>query len=222
MKVTLEPALAGRCRLGVVEAAGLRAPVARDEAPAWVAEVVGAAQAAGEAYWPDGIRRAVRDLLKQGRYRATGRGKPASEFLMNAALTGEFPVVNDVVDANNVVSLASGYPASVFDAALVGDQLLLRHGLPGEAYVFNRAGHVIELEDLLLVCRHGAAGWEPCGNPVKDAMATKVHPGTTAAVGVIYQPASEPPARLEAACVHFARLLREACGAREVSSTLVG
>ena len=221
MKVTLEPALAGRCRLGVVEAAGLRAPVARDEAPAWVAEVVGAAQAAGEAYWPNGIRRAVRDLLKQGRYRATGRGKPASEFLMNAALGGEYPVVNDVVDANNAVSLGCGYPASVLDAALTGSELLLRRGEPGEAYVFNRAGHVIELEDLLLVCRRVGGRWEPCGNPVKDAMVTKVHEATTSVVAVVYQPASLPGQRLQEACERFAHLLRTACGARSATWRVV-
>lgn len=213
MKLGLDPAVQGVCRLGLVEAEGLRGPVERAQAPAWLTEVVEAARAAGEAFWPAGLKRAVRDLLKHGKYRATGRGKPASEFLLNAALAGEFPVVNDAVDVNNVVSLACGYPASVFDAGLVGAELLVRRGAVGESYVFNRAGHAIDLEDLLLVCRRVDGAWQPCGNPVKDAMATKVHAGTTGVVAVVYQPASEPVQRLEAACVRFGGLLGRACGA---------
>jgi DNA/RNA-binding domain of Phe-tRNA-synthetase-like protein len=222
VRLLLAPELAGTCRLGLVEATGLRPPVERAEAPDWLAEIVGAAQAAGEALWPEGVKRAVRDLLKHGRYRATGRGKPASEFLMNAALMGEFPVVCDVVDVNNAVSLACGYPASIFDAALAGPDLLVRRGTTGEAYVFNRAGHAIDLEDLLVVCRRTGDGWEPCGNPVKDAMATKVQAGTTTVAAVLYQPATEPVARLEAACTRFARLLGSACGADGATWRVVG
>lgn len=221
MRLLLAPELAGTCRLGLVEATGLRPPVERAEAPDWLAEIVGAAQAAGEALWPEGVKRAVRDLLKHGKYRATGRGKPASEFLMNAALLGEFPVVNDVVDVNNAVSLACGYPASIFDAALAGPDLLVRRGKTGEAYVFNRAGHAIDLEDLLVVCRRTGDGWAPCGNPVKDAMATKVQAGTTTVAAVLYQPAIEPVARLEAACARFARLLGSACGAEGATWSVV-
>lgn len=221
MKLLLDVGPGAACRVGLVEATGLRPPVERATAPAWLAEAVEAARAAGEALWPEGVKRAVRDLLKHGKYRATGRGKPASEFLLNAALAGEFPVVNDVVDANNVVSLACGYPASVFDAALVGPELLLRRGLAGEGYAFNRAGHVIGLEDLLLVCRRLDGAWQPCGNPVKDAMVTKVHGGTSAVVAVLYQPASEPVPRLEAACEHFVRLLRAACGAERATWSVV-
>jgi DNA/RNA-binding domain of Phe-tRNA-synthetase-like protein len=217
----LAPGLEGSCRLGLVEAAGLRPPVEREEAPEWLAEIVGAAQAAGEAFWPEGVKRAVRDLLKHGKYRATGRGKPASEFLLNAALTGEFPVVCDLVDVNNAVSLACGYPASILDADLAGPELLVRRGTTGEAYVFNRAGHAIDLEDLLVVCRRTGDDWEPCGNPVKDAMATKVHAGTTSVAAVLYQPVTEPAPRLEAACARFALLLRAACGAERAAWRVV-
>jgi len=221
MPLIVDAALGPVCRLGLIQACGLRPPVARAEAPAWVVAAVEAARIAGEGHWPEGVRRAVRDLLKFGRYRATGRGKPASEFLLNSALAGEFPVVNDVVDANNVISLGCGYPASVLDAELTGPDLLVRRGGAGEAYVFNRAGHAIELEDLLLVCRRTGAGWEPCGNPVKDAMATKVHAGTTAVAAVLYQPATEPPERLATACRNFASLLASACGAEKSSWSLV-
>jgi len=120
------------------------------------------------------------------------------------------------VDANNAVSLAWGYPASVFDLKKTGMELFLRRGRPGESYVFNPSGQVIDLEDLVVVCRrgHGAAeGWESCGNPVKDAMATKVFEDARDVAAVVYAPISEPAADLEACAERFAALLQSECGA---------
>ena len=67
-------------------------------------------------------------MLRHGAYKPSGRGKPASEFLLHAALRGEFPLVHGPVDANNAISLASGLPGSIFDADLTGPRLFLRHG----------------------------------------------------------------------------------------------
>ena len=92
--------------------------------------------------------------------------------------------MNGPVDVNNAVSLQWGYPASIFDAALSGWDLLLRRGMPGERYIFNPSGQAIELEDLLCVCRKVDGAWVPCGNPVKDSMATKTSPATTQVVAV--------------------------------------
>ena len=92
------------------------------------------------------------------------------------------------------MSLEWGYPASVFDADKAGQELLLRRGAAGEAYVFNPSGQAIDLEDLLVVMPtrgRGRAPWEPCGNPVKDAMATKVFEDAREIVAVVYAPASE-------------------------------
>ena len=152
-------------------------------------------------------------MLRYGKYHPSGRGKPASEFLLRAALQGEFPLVNCPVDVNNAISLASGLPGSIFDSDITGRRLLLRRGLPGEKYVFNRAGQEIDLEDLLLICRLTESGWTPCGNPVKDAMATKITEGTRNIIAILYAPTDEPVERLAGWADRYAELLESECGA---------
>ena len=51
------------------------------------------ARAVASQDWPAPRRRRVanRDLLRFGAYKPTGRGKPASEYLVNAAAEEEFP-----------------------------------------------------------------------------------------------------------------------------------
>ena len=63
----------------------------------------------------DEVRAAVRDLLREGGYKPTGRGKPASEYLIRATAEGALASINAAVDACNVVSLHSGLPISVID-----------------------------------------------------------------------------------------------------------
>jgi DNA/RNA-binding domain of Phe-tRNA-synthetase-like protein len=154
-------------------------------------------------------------MLRHGAYKPSGRSKPSSEYLLAAALKGEFPLVNCAVDVNNAVSLESGYPASIFDLELCGAALLIRRGQPGQSYVFNPSGQSIDLEDLLCVCRLEDGLWRPCGNPVKDAMATKTGEATRNIAAVIYAPAAEPAAALEKAAAQFAALLQSECGASE-------
>ena len=72
-------------------------------------------------------------MLHHGTYRPSGRGETASEYLLATAQAGEFPLVNAPVDVNNAVSLLWGYPASIFDAANSGWELLLRRGMPARA-----------------------------------------------------------------------------------------
>src|SRR6187402_2265772 len=63
----------------------------------------------------DAVRGAVRDLLRHGGYKPTGRGKPASEYLIRAVTEGTLGSINAAVDACNAVSLHSGLPISVVD-----------------------------------------------------------------------------------------------------------
>jgi DNA/RNA-binding domain of Phe-tRNA-synthetase-like protein len=154
-------------------------------------------------------------MLRFGNYKPAGRSKPSSEYLLSAALEGEFPLVSGPVDANNAVSLEWGYPASIFDLELCGPALLLRRGRAGESYIFNPSGQSINLEDLLCVCRCEDGNWFPCGNPVKDAMATKIRESTCSLAAVVYAPSSDPRAELDAAAEKFASLLRSECGATE-------
>lgn len=157
-------------------------------------------------------RSAVRDLLRWGAYKPTGRGKPASEYLLKAAAEGQFPLVNALVDINNLVSLESLLPISLVDLDRAGTtDFRCRRGKVGESFVFNASGQVLDLHDLLLLARLPSD--EPCATPVKDSQATKTHEGTTRVLGVIYGP--EALSReVESAAARMASLVESHCGAQ--------
>lgn len=178
--------------------------------------------ARGDALVPVETRDAVRRMLRYGRYKPSGRGKPASEFLLQAAVAGAFPRVHGAVDANNAISLESGLPGSIFDADLTGPRLLLRRGQAGETYVFNPAGQSIDLEDLLVVCRETAGEWIPCGNPVKDSMTTKIRAETRRVVAVLYVPPSLGVDVARRWAERFAERLAAACRTDDVGYAVGG
>jgi len=205
----------------LIWAEGIKSPLATESSPGFLAEAILAAQKTGEEYVPSEVRKRVRKMLRYGKYHASGRGKPASEFLLRAALNDHFPLVNGPVDVNNAISLASGLPGSIFDADIAGIHLLIRRGVPGEAYVFNHSGQTIDLLDLLLVCRRTDAGWEPCGNPVKDAMTTKIHEQTTNTIAVLYAPANEARGNLARWAESYAELLSSHCKAQTAGYRII-
>jgi len=173
-------------------------------------------QDAGEEFVPAEMRQRVRQMLRHGKYKPSGRSKPASEFLLRAALGDTFPRVNGPVDVNNIISLESGLPGSIFDTELSGSHLLLRRGAPEESYVFNPSGQSIDLQDLLLVCRRTEDGWRPCGNPVKDSMSTKTRPETRDVIAILFAPINVSPDSLERWASLYAELLHDRCGAENV------
>lgn len=131
---------------------------------------------------PTDLRTAVRDMLRGRGYRPTGRGKPSSEYLANAAQEGRLGSINAVVDAGNAASLHSGLPISVVDRdRCVGDLRIAVPG-PGAKYVFNQSGQEIDVEGLPCLC--DAAG--PCANAVKDAQRTKTDAATTRVLAVVW------------------------------------
>lgn len=130
----------------------------------------------------DGIRGAVRDLLRHGGYKPTGRGKPASEYLIRAVGEGALGSINAAVDACNVASLHSGLPISVVDLTKAKAPLRIGVGKPGERYVFNASGQEIDVVGLL--CVYDADG--PCANAVKDSQRTKTNAETTRTLSVIW------------------------------------
>ncbi len=223
----MDDSLRGTLRVALVWGLGLPSCAPSGAASAHLAALLPRVRAAGESFLSPGRKADVRNMLRHGKYKPAGRSKPSSEYLLAAALEGEgptggFPLVNGPVDSNNAVSLEWGYPASVFDLARTGPELRLRRGLAGESYVFNRSGQEIDLEDLVVACRRGAGGnWEPCGNPVKDAMATKVMEEARDVVAIVYAPAAEPPSSLEACAARFAELLARDCGAAAAGFFLV-
>lgn len=164
----------------------------------------------------DAVRRAARDILRNGRYKPTGRGKPASEYLVRAAQQDDytFPRINAPVDVCNYVSLRTLLPISLWDLDLAGtDRFTFRLGQADEAYIFNAGGQTIQLEDLIVGCRvvDDEAG-QPIVNPVKDSLATKTTDATRRVAACIYTPLDAvPPDMLAAHCTLFADLLA-GCG----------
>ncbi len=205
----------------LIWAEGITVPGPSEGPPAFLAEILAQVEKTGEDSVPAELRSRVRKMLRYGRYKPAGRGKPASEFLLRAALTDSFPLVNGPVDVNNTVSLASGLPGSIFDADLSGTCLLLRRGQPGESYVFNPSGQVIDLEDLLVVCRQEGEDWVPCGNPVKDDMTTKIRPETRNVIAILYAPVDEPVASVQRWAADYAELLQTHCQAETVGFKVV-
>lgn len=130
----------------------------------------------------DDVKTAVRDLLRHGGYKPSGRSKPASEYLAAAAAKHEFPRINALVDACNVVSLHAGLPISLVDLDRTDGPLTIRVAPPATTYVFNPSGQVIDAGGL--VCLYDTHG--PTGTPVKDAQRTKTHDGTQATLAIIW------------------------------------
>jgi DNA/RNA-binding domain of Phe-tRNA-synthetase-like protein len=164
----------------------------------------------------EAVRKGSRDMLRNGVYKPTGRGKPASEYLARAANEGNFPRINGPVDANNLVSLKHCVPISVWDLDLAGTaEFEFRLGLEGEVYVFNPTGQELGLQDLVCGCEL-LAGQDPPSRPVvtpiKDSLATKLRAETTRLAGCLYYPlAAGNPAGLEQATAELLRWL-ELCG----------
>ena len=144
----------------------------------------------------DAVRSAVRDLLRHGGYKPTGRGKPASEYLIRAAEGGSLAAINAAVDACNAVSLHTGLPISVIDLDRARPPLRIDVAPAGARYVFNASGQEIDLEGLL----------GPCANAVKDAQRTKTHAGTTRTLSVVWG-SRALPGRAAAASAWYKELL---------------
>lgn len=155
----------------------------------------------------DATRAAVRDLLRRGGFKPTGRSKPSSEYLVGAAADGRLRPINPAVDAGNAASLHGGLPISVVDRDRIRPPLAIGLAAAGVRYVFNAGGQEIDVAGL--VCLHDEAG--PCANPVKDAQRSKTD-GATRRVLVIVWGTTALPGRT-AAVAGLARGLLAGLGA---------
>jgi DNA/RNA-binding domain of Phe-tRNA-synthetase-like protein len=149
--------------------------------PAWLADLL--QPAAPAPMGPDdAVRGHVRDALRTAGYKPTGRGKPASEYLVRAAAERTLSSINLPVDACNVVSLHSGFPISVVDLDRARPPFRIAIAVAGESYVFNPSGQEIGLAGLTCLYDHDG----PCANPVKDAQRTKTGPSTQRTLSVLW------------------------------------
>ncbi len=130
----------------------------------------------------DTVRAAIRDLLRHGGYKPTGRGKPASEYLLRSAEQNALSSINIAVDLCNIVSLHSGLPISVIDLDRSSAPHSLRIADDEVSYVFNASGQVISVGGLLCLCDNDG----PCANAVKDSQRTKTHGATKRTLSVVW------------------------------------
>jgi len=185
-------------------------PLGQAASPPWLTALL--SLSAGAPLSPDeATRTAVRAMLRHGGYKPSGRGKPASEYLVRAAEEGSLGSINLAVDACNAVSLHSGFPISVVDLDCVVPPLSIRLGAPGESYVFNSAGQSIDLEGLLCLCDSSG----PCGNAVKDSQRTKTGAETQRTLSVVWGAAGLEE-RLGRAAAWYRELLARADATTEV------
>ena len=157
------------------------APLGGQPSPQWLVKLL--TLEAGAPFEPgEELRLAIRDMLRQGGYKPTGRGKPASEYLVRAASDGVLGTINLAVDACNVTSLHSGLPISVIDLDRAQAPFHVAVAREGDRYVFNSAGQEIDLAGLK--CLFDAQG--ACGNAVKDAQRTKTNEATTRTLSILW------------------------------------
>lgn len=156
-------------------------PLGEIPSPDWLAELLDAG-ADAPLERDEEVRTAVRDMLRQSGYKPTGRGKPASEYLVRASAEGSLAPINLAVDACNVVSLHSGLPISVVDLDRTQAPFRIALGTAGEAYVFNASGQEIALAGLLGL--YDGAG--ACANAVKDSQRTKTSPATRRTLTIVW------------------------------------
>lgn len=130
----------------------------------------------------DTVRAEVRQLLRHGGFKPSGRSKPASEYLHTAAAEQRFPRINAAVDTCNVVSLHSGLPISLVDVDLLSGELAIGIAPTGTTYIFNPSAQLIDVGGL--VCMFDGLG--PTGTPVKDAQRTKTHDGTRRVIAIVW------------------------------------
>ena len=192
-QVTVDPALAGRIRLGVVSCAPVRVgpapPELRSEIDARVADMVRrhAGKSPGEIEGLGPARRL---------YRAFGidptSTRPSSESLLRRVLKGgTFPEVNAAVDAANLCSVSFLLPVGLYDAGKLNGPVTLRLGHSGEGYAGIRKDRVnVEGRPVLV----DSAG--PFGNPTSDSARASVDGGTAALLFVIFAPADTSEADL--------------------------
>jgi DNA/RNA-binding domain of Phe-tRNA-synthetase-like protein len=156
----------------------------------------------------DAVREAVRQLLRHGGFKAAGRSKPASEYLLRAGGEGKLASINVAVDACNAVSLHSGLPISVVDLDAARAPFRVGIAPAGANYVFNGSGQTIDLAGLL--CLFDAEG--PCANAVKDAQRTKTGPQTRRTFSLVWGTVALPGRANQTAAWY--RSLLEQQGAR--------
>jgi len=211
----------GQLRLGLIEAEGLLVgPSSAD----YIRQIQDDSRKviAPDFVYPDHLKKGIRSLLKSYGFHASGRNRPASEFLVkDMQARGAFNPISNVVDINNHLSLVYHLPISILDLDLTGKNLCIRTGSEDERYVFNPEGQELSLENLLVIARSDG-DFAALGSPVKDSHATKISAKTVRALGVIYTVTTlTSEVELMRILERFSELLRVRAGATSLEWKIV-
>ena len=205
-------------RLALVTADGVECAASSEDLLELMRRAEQSVRADASAF-PEAVRAEMRNVLRVGGYKPTGRGKPASEFLLRIARDEGLPRVNNLVDINNLVSLKTALPISILDRRRLGGELSIRFGRPGEKYVFNHSGQEMDIGGIPVVC--GDASDQPVGNAVRDSMLAKVGAETREVLAVIYGSRQLPSGHLESAAQQLATLLETFAAATRCETSFV-
>lgn len=111
-----------------------------------------------------------------------GRYRLSSEALYRRIRQGKsLYQINSLVDANNLISLITGFSLGTYDAARIGSEIVFRPGQQDESYSGIGKGAVPLTHVPLLADRDG-----PFGCPVSDSQRARVTEGTLSGLTIIY------------------------------------
>ena len=185
IELRIDPELAGRVRLGVLELEGV---TVREGDPALVAEVERYAAEMRRLHG-DGKSGDVPGAADaRALYKALGldptKTRPSSEALLRRVLKGEALYrINTLVDAMNLCSLRAQLPFGLYDRDRIEPPAVLRKGTAGESYAGIRKADVNVEGRPVLADARGAFG-----NPTSDSARTMVTTATTRALVVVFAP----------------------------------
>jgi DNA/RNA-binding domain of Phe-tRNA-synthetase-like protein len=137
--------------------------------------------------------------------------RPSGEALIRRVVKGKgIYRINAVVDINNAVSLLSGFPCGVYDAAKIEGGITILLGEPGTQYD-GLGGRKVEAENRLLT----ADAQSVFGGPTADSARTQVSDDSREVLMLIYSPPGIEPAMLKATMEKASLLMQRATGCKE-------
>lgn len=137
----------------------------------------------------ESLRESVRAMLRHHGYKASGRSKPAQEYLMRCLREdGRLPTIYPAVDVLNATSASMGIPISMLKWSEFPTQTVwIRLGKIEDSYVFNSVGQTLDLKDLVAICG-GFSGEVALGSPIKDSVRGKITREDRDALCILYGP----------------------------------
>jgi DNA/RNA-binding domain of Phe-tRNA-synthetase-like protein len=158
----------------------------------------------------------VRDLYK-GLGLDPTKTRPASEALLRRVLQGK-PLyrVNTLVDSLNLCSLKMLVPFGAYDRARIAGPVVLRRGTAGEGYEGLGRGRLSMEDKPVLADREGAFG-----NPTADSLRTRITPGTSRALVVLYLPPTIDAAGIARFLDEVSATVLRLCGGSESGRRVV-